>query len=271
MPVRRDGKNHMDQNAEIKKLQEENEKLIRLYSVKSDTVSISAHQIRTSLSALKWIIKMFLDGDLGKLTAEQENLMRRAYEGNDRAIGIVSELLLANKNENAMEKEYVFSKVDITELIDNSIFDFSGEAHTKGIEVIFLTPKTKLPPVRADKEKLRVVLQNLLENSIKYSNSHGKIFITLTQKGSSVEVSIKDTGIGITEEGKKKIFEKFYRDSGAQKKEAVGSGIGLFTSKKIVEEHGGKIWFSSEGGSASGGESNKNEGTTFFFTVPIFN
>lgn len=251
----------MDKNVDIKSLEEENEKLIKLCSVKADIVSISAHQIRTSLSALKWIIKMFLDGDLGKLTAEQENLMRRAYDSNDRAINIVSELLLANKTENVTERECVFSSVDITELIDNSIFDFSGEAHTKGIEVIFLTPKTKLPLVRADKEKLRVVLQNLLENSIKYSNSHGKIFITLTQKGDLVEVSIKDTGIGISEEGKKKIFEKFYRDSGAQKKETAGSGIGLFTSKKIVEEHGGKIWF----------ESSKDEGTTFFFTVPIFN
>jgi signal transduction histidine kinase len=67
-------------------------------------------------------------------------------------------------------------------------------------------------------------------------------------------------GIGISEEGKKSIFEKFYRDTTAQKKEAMGSGIGLFTTKKIVEDHKGKIWFDSK----------ENEGTTFFFTVPIY-
>jgi len=103
-------------------------------------------------------------------------------------------------------------------------------------------------------------LQNLFENSIKYSKLNGKVFISLKEKSDFIEVSIKDTGIGISEEGKKNIFEKFYRDSTAQKKESVGSGIGLFTVKKIVEGHEGKIWF----------ESTEGEGTTFFFTVPIF-
>ncbi|MFA6185560.1 MAG: HAMP domain-containing sensor histidine kinase [Candidatus Shapirobacteria bacterium] len=245
---------------EIKLMKEENERLLNLSSVKSDMVSISAHQIRTALSAQKWIIKMFIDGDLGKLSAEQENLMHKAYESNERAISIVSELLLANKTENVTEKQYAFAEVDLAELIDGSIFDFSGETHSKGIEIIFLTPKTKPPLVRGDKEKLRVVFQNILENAIKYSNAHGKIFITLTEKDGFIETSVKDTGIGISEDGKKKIFEKFYRDPGAQKKAVIGSGIGLFTIKKIVETHGGKIWFDSIDG----------DGTTFFFTIPIY-
>jgi len=238
---------------------EENEKLTKLCSTKSDIVSVGAHQIRTSLSALKWIIKMFLDGDLGKLTTEQENLMRKAYESNDRAINVVSELLLMNKSEDIIEKEPNLSKIDLTELIDNCIFDFFGEAQNKEVEMIFLTPNKKIPETQADKEKLRVVLQNLLENAIKYSNPHGKVFISLKEDNGMIEISVKDTGIGISEEGKKKIFEKFYRDPAAQKKEAVGSGIGLYSSKKIVEEHGGKIWFNSIVG----------EGTTFLFTIPI--
>jgi signal transduction histidine kinase len=251
----------MEQNIDIKSIQEENEKLIKLSSTKADMVSISAHQIRTALSALKWIIKMFLDGDLGKLSAEQENLMKKAYESNDRAISIVSELLLANKTEDAMEKGYAFTAVDITELLESSIFDFSGEANTRGIEVIFLKPEEIFPPVKADKEKLRVVFQNLLENAIKYSNPHGKIFIAFRKDGENfIEISVKDNGIGISEEGKKKIFEKFYRDPEAQKKEIIGSGIGLFTTKKIVENHGGKIWF----------DSNAGNGATFFFTIPVF-
>ncbi|MEI6581016.1 MAG: HAMP domain-containing sensor histidine kinase [bacterium] len=249
-----------EKQIDIKTLQEENEKLLKRQSIKSDIVSISAHQIRTSLSAIKWILKMFTDGDLGKLTAEQENLMRRAYEDNDRAIGVVSELLQANKIEDVVEKKYSFAETDIIELIDSSVFDFSGEALAHKIEIIFLKPEMRLPTVKADKEKFRIVLQNLFENSIKYSNPYGKVFIALREKDSFIEVSIKDIGIGISEEGKKRIFEKFYRDVTAQKKEAVGSGIGLFTTKKIVEDHGGKIWF----------ESNEGEGTTFFFTVPIY-
>jgi len=247
----------MEKDAEIKSLQEKNEKLIKLMSVRADIVSISAHQIRTSLSAIKWIVKMFIDGDLGKLDTEQENLMKKAYEDNDRAISIVSELLLANKTEDIVEKKY---EVDIIELIDDSIFDFSGEAHAREVEIIFLKPNRKFGYVLADKEKLRIVFQNLLENAIKYSNAHGKIFIALKEKNDFTEVSIKDAGVGISKEGKDRIFEKFFRDTEAQKKEAVGSGIGLYTSKKIVEGHNGKIWF----------ESNEDEGTTFYFRIPNF-
>jgi signal transduction histidine kinase len=250
----------MSENEELKSLREKNEELNRLYSAKTDEVSVSAHQIRTSLSGLKWIIKMFMDGDLGKLTAEQENLMKKGYENTDRAISIVSELLLINKTENITKKKYVFSEVDLEELIDSSIFDFSGEALAHGIEIIFLKPEIGISRVCADKEKFRIILQNLLENAIKYSNQHGKIFLTIKERGDFVEFSIKNTGPGISEEGKKRIFEKFYRDPNAQKKEVLGSGMGLFIAKKIVEDHSGKIWF----------ESSADGGTTFSFTVPIF-
>jgi len=250
----------MDKDAEIKSLKEQNEKLLNISSAKDDMVSISAHQIRTSLSAIKWIVKMFINGDLGKLNAEQESLMKKAYEDSDRAIEVVSELLLANKTENILEKKYDFKEVDIVELIDDSIFDFSGEANAKGIEIIFLKGNKESGAILADKEKLRIVFQNLLENAIKYSNNHGKIFVALEEKGDFLEISVKDVGIGISEEGKNKIFEKFYRDKEAQKKEVFGTGIGLFTAKRIVEGHNGKIWF----------ESSENTGTTFFFSIPKF-
>ena len=225
---------------EIKNLKDKIEKLEKQKAVKADVVSVSSHQIRTSLSAIKWILKMFTSGDLGKISAEQKGLMEKAYENNERALDLISEMLLTNKAEDVIEKEYLFSKVDMEEMIEDSIFDLSGEAH-------------------ADKEKIRIVIQNLIENAIKYSNNGGKIFISVTKKNESLEVSIKDTGIGISEEGKKKIFEKFYRDTNAQKKQSIGSGIGLYTAKIIIEKHKGKIWFSST----------ENEGTTFFFTIPV--
>ncbi|MFH1608763.1 MAG: HAMP domain-containing sensor histidine kinase [Patescibacteria group bacterium] len=247
-------------NTKSLKLEEEIEKLKKLSSVKTDLVSISAHQVRTSLSALKWIIKMFLDGDLGELTSEQENLMKKAFEGNQRAINVISELLLVNRTENIQEKKYKFSELNLEEMIESCIFDFSGEAHAQDIEIIFLKSQEREPAILADREKIRVVFQNLIENAIKYSKPHGKIFISLKEINGKIEISIKDAGIGISEEEKKKIFEKFYRTPSAQKKEVIGSGIGLFTSKQIIEKHNGKIWF----------ESKENDGTTFFFTIPTF-
>ncbi len=247
----------MDKEATLKQLQEKNEKLTKLQSAKSDLISISAHQIRTSLSAIKWIVRMFINGDVGKLTAEQENLMKKAYEDNDRAINTVTELLMDNKREDLLEKKYSFEAINLIELVDDTIFDFSGEAHARKVEVIFLRPEN-LPKVTVDKEKMLIVLQNLIENAIKYSNQNEKVFIALREKDGAVEISIKNNGTPISGKGKPKIFQKFYREPDAIKKEAVGSGIGLFTAKQVVEAHHGKIWF----------ESDWDKGTTFFVTIP---
>lgn len=226
----------------------------------ADYISINAHQIRTAMSAVKWIVEMFLSGDVGKLTAEQENLLKKAHESTNRAIATVSEMLLVNKTTDLVEKEYEFAETDLTELVESSIFNFSGEAYQGGIEVIFLKHGLTVPKVRADKEKILVVLSNLLENAIKYSNNHGKIFVILQGQDDAVRFSIKNKGVIIAPDEKPKIFQKFYRAPEAEKKEPVGSGIGLFTIKKIVENHGGKIWFESE----------PEEGTTFYFTIPIW-
>jgi two-component system sensor histidine kinase/response regulator len=244
---------------DIEEMRKEVAHLQEIYTAKTDLVSISAHQIRTSLSGLKWILKMFIDGDLGELDPEQENLMRKAFDSNERAISLVSELLRFNKTEDTGASKYKFEKVDVVEVIEQTVFDFSGEAHIKGIEVIFLKEEGVPRHATADKEKLRTILQNIIENALKYSDAHGKVFITLKKDGDFLQVSVKDKGVGISDEGKERIFEKFYRDKEAKKKEPVGSGIGLFTIKKIVEDMAGKIWF----------ESIEGEGTTFFFTVPV--
>ncbi len=238
----------------------ENDKLKEASAAKTEMISIGAHQIRTALSGVKWIIKMLLDGDLGKLSVEQESILEKAQGGNERAIGIINELLLANKSEDVTEKKYSFEKVNMEEMLENVIFDFSGEARSRKIETILLKPTENLAFAKADKDKLRIVLDNLLENAIKYSSEQSKVFITLRQEDNFLEVSFKDTGIGISEAGKAKIFQKYYRDPEAEKKEAVGSGIGLYIVKKIIEAHGGKTWF----------ESKEGEGTTFFFTIPIW-
>ena len=130
----------------------------------------------------------------------------------------------------------------------------------KNIEIIFLKPQQKIRYAKVDNEKMRVVLQNLIENAIKYSDPNGKVFITIKEESEFLQMSVKDTGTGISEDGKDKIFQKFYRDTEAQKREVTGTGVGLYTVKQIIEKMGGEIWF----------ESTQKQGTTFFFTVPIY-
>ncbi len=248
----------MDNSTDIEALRRENADLRKMNDMKSDWISISAHQLRTSLSAVKWILKMFIDGDFGKLTNEQTGFIGKAFDSNERMITLVNELLSLNHTEQT-SLTYNFQNHDIVALTDSVIFDFSGESYKKGVPVVFLKPTTPLPPCAFDEEKIRVVIQNLIENAIKYSNHGDKVIISITPSPTAIEISVKDSGIGIPAAEQDKILSKFFRATNAKAHDPIGSGLGLYTTKSIVERHGGKLSFESE----------ENSGTTFHFTLPL--
>ena len=241
----------------IEELLKENEELKRQNSVKSDLISISAHQLRTSLSATKWGLKMFIDGDFGPTNPEQKNFLTKAFDSNSRMISFVNEMLSINHSEDTLE-ELKLSDVDIIKLIDELVFDFSGEAFKKNLQLVFLKPEQEEFVISADREKIRVVVQNLIENAIKYSNDAGRVVINLSKKDTNIEISVRDSGIGISKEEQEKIFEKFFRAVNARKQDSVGSGLGLYTTRRMIEKHHGKIWF----------ESQEGVGTTFYVEIP---
>lgn len=243
---------------EIEKLKSENENLRKTNAVKSDLISISAHQLRTSLSALKWILKMFIDEDLGKLTSEQENFIQKAFDSNERMIKLVNDLLTLNHAEDTTIP-FKVKKVDILSVIEQTVFEFSGELNKKGINLILLKPNKALPTINCDEEMIRVVIQNLIENAIKYSAKNDKVFVSIKQIDAKIEISVRDTGIGIDPKDKDEIFKKFFRAENAKEKDPIGSGLGLFATRNIVERHKGKIWFETE----------LDKGTTFFVSLPI--
>lgn len=243
---------------DIEKLKTENEQLRQANENKSDIISISAHQLRTSLSALKWILKMFENEEVGDLTNEQKELIKKACISNDRMLVLVNDLLTLGHTENG-SIPYNFKKVDIMRIVEQTLFEFYGETNNKGIELIFLKPEDSIPFINCDEEMIRVVIQNLIENSIKYSNNHGKIFVSIYQKENDIQISVYNTGIGIKNEDKDNIFQKFFRAPNAKEKDPIGSGLGLFTTRNIITKHNGKIWF----------ESTKKGETTFFVTLPI--
>lgn len=243
---------------DLGKLKKEIAQLKKVNENKSNVISIVAHQLRTSLSALKWIFKMFIDEDVGKLTNEQSDLIQKAYNSNERMLKLVNDLLTSSHAEDA-SISYKFKKMDILHLVEQTLLEFSGETTKKEIELIFLKPETSLPLVNCDEEMMRVVIQNLIENSIKYSDKGGKVFISLKQIGKELQISVHDSGIGIDAKDRKNIFKKFFRAKNAQEKDIIGSGLGLFTTKHIIEKNKGKIWFTNE----------EEKGTTFFVALPI--
>ena len=232
------------------------EKLIE--KMKTEFVSVAAHQLRTPLSAIKWTIRMILDGDVGEINEEQRELLEQTYISNERMIRLINDLLDVSRIE---EGRLLYDQEDarIEDVLD-SVIEASQEM-LRNKNMVLEVNKKETPKVRIDKEKIGVVIQNLLENAIKYTEQGGKIKITLDNDEKNVIFKIEDSGVGIPKSQQDRIFTKFFRAENVTRMETNGTGLGLYTTKNIVQAHKGQIWFESE----------ENKGTTFYFTIPINN
>lgn len=228
--------------------------------IKTEFVSLAAHQLRTPLSAIKWTLKMLLDGDLGEISGEQREFVEKTYQSNERMIALINDLLDITRIE---EGRYLFrpALADFEELAFSTANFCQESATIKKITINFKKPEAKLPKTNMDVEKVKLVVQNLLENAIKYTPVGGKVDASLGYDKNKKEIifSVKDTGVGIPEDQQARVFTKFFRAANVMRMETEGSGLGLFISKNIIEAHGGKIWF----------ESKEGQGTTFYVSLPV--
>lgn len=245
----------MDLGAQLQQAQTENARLREENEMKSDFLSIVVHQLRTPLSATKWIFKMMMDGDLGALSAEQKTIIERGYQSNEHMIRILAEIASAN-HLSEWRLKFKPEPMSIALCIDKALAEFSEEANAKHVALRFVN-EGKIPPVLADKEKILLVLENILENSIKYNRPGGSVTIRTEAFKDKLIISVADTGPGIPLDEQKNIFTKFFRASNV--KQEKGTGLGLFIGKQIIESHHGTIWF----------ESTPNIGTTFFISLPL--
>ena len=225
---------------------------------KIEFVALSAHQLRMPLSAIKWSAKMLSDEEAGELTKEQKEYLDKIYQSNERMIVLINNLLDVTKIE---EGRYIYRPTmeSVEKLIELIIKNYKEEIKIKNINLKFKKPVSKIPETRMDIEKINLVIENLLNNALRYTPVNGRVIICLKCDIKEIEFSIKDSGIGIPEDQKKEIFTKFFRAANARQTEPEGSGLGLFIAKNIIEAHKGRIWFETE----------ENKGTTFYFTLPI--
>ena len=226
--------------------------------MKSEFVSIAAHQLRTPLSAIKWTLQLLLDGDAGALSKEQGDFLAKGYEINERMIKLVNDLLSAARIEEG-RFGYEFAEVNLSEFLENAIAGYADIAQRKEITFSFKDKAGKLSPIYADAEKLSLAFNNLLDNAVKYTAGSGKIAVTLSREGNFATVSVADTGVGIPTEENKRVFSKFFRASNVIRMETEGTGLGLFIAKNIIRRHGGDISFVSKVGN----------GTTFTLALPL--
>lgn len=240
-----------------KKLQNANERLKGFDKLKTEFVSLASHQLRSPLTAIKGYASMLLEGDYGKLSEESKDTVGRIFESSQNLTKIVEDLLNVSKIEQGGMK-YEMAPFDIVEVVSSTCRDLSITAENKGLKLNFLSEGVTGCNVNGDKDKIRQVILNFIDNSIKYTKV-GYIDVKVEKVKDKIIFSVKDTGMGITEEIKETLFHKFARGEGARMN-TTGSGLGLYLAKEIVEAHNGRVWVES------GGAGN---GSTFFVELDL--
>jgi len=227
-----------------------------LEKTKVNFISIASHQLRTPLSALRWISEMFLDGDLGKLTENQKRFLNDIYKSTRRLLDLVNILLTSSR----VEEGRIDIKpipTDIIVLTKEVVASLESLIKAKNLNLVVMD--TPLPKINLEPEMFRQVILNLISNAINYTPNGGRITAQFELKSDFVTCSVEDSGIGIPKKNQYRIFEKFFRADNAIAEVADGSGLGLSLAKSIVLTWGGDMKFESEEG----------KGTTFYFTVPL--
>jgi len=224
---------------------------------KSSFISIAAHQLRTPLSAIKWVFALALSGNLGKITKTQKEMFEKGSKSNENMIHIVNDLLDVSRIEKG-SYVYDLKENNITELVNEVVEASKFTMKEKNLIFNIVTPTENIPLFLFDKERVRIVLQNILDNATTYTQSGGEINIYLSQKKGNVIIKIEDNGMGISAEDLKKVFTKFFRSKKALHVETDRSGLGLFIAKEIVTAHKGTLTI----------ESKEDKGTVVTITLP---
>jgi len=239
-------------------LREANDRLAQLDRAKSEFLSIASHQLYTPLTAIKGYLSMIKEGDYGKVAKKQSGVIDILTQSSDRLIGLIKDLLDVSRIESG-RLELSLESVDLVQMAKDFVVELEPNAKKKNLQLNFLDTKLESGHVVADRQRIRQVLLNTIDNSIKYTNE-GHIDIRVVREDDSLVFSVQDTGKGVTAQEISILFTKFTRVGGADKFHTNGSGLGLYVAKKIVTEHHGDIWVESPG---------LGKGSTFFVRLPI--
>lgn len=224
--------------------------------MKSEFISIVSHQLRSPLSIFKWTLDVIdRESKNGKNHDDLANFMATLRDTTENMIRLVNSLLEVSRIEarTVVLKKERFSLAELTQKV---IENFRRYAEASGIFIRF-EPETLLPEVVADRERIAMVLQNFIDNAIRYTRGSGHILITINKEDNNLRWAVKDEGMGIPPDQQKYIFQKFFRSS--QNQHTRGSGVGLYIAKAVIGASEGKIGFTSK----------ESEGSTFWFTLPI--
>lgn len=225
---------------------------------KSEFISIAAHQLRTPLSILKWILDLTLKGEYGVVVPKQREALGRAFETNEKMIQLVGDLLSVARIEDR-RFGYQFKRANVALLLEKIASEYTMIAKTHGVRFQYIPPATPTESSFLDEEKIGLAVRNVLDNAMYYTPKGGTVELHFTQEGAMIVVTVKDTGIGIPRGQFERLFTRFFRAENAMKMQTKGSGLGLFIVKSVITRHGGTVEIESE----------EEKGTVVHIRVPL--
>lgn len=240
-----------------KELRASNEQLHRLDAAKDEFVSMASHQLRTPLTSVKGYISMVLEGDAGKISAMQRQLLGEAFTSSERMVHLINDFLNVSRLQTG--KFVIEAKpTNLAKVAAEEVESLQTTANAHDLLIQYRAPSV-FPTLYIDEGKIRQVIMNFIDNAIYYSHEHTTIYVELTTEDGDAVLRVRDTGIGVPKTEQAHLFTKFFRATNARKQRPDGTGVGLFLTKKVIVAHGGTIVF----------ESIEGEGSTFGFRLPI--
>lgn len=231
---------------------------------RSDFISTASHEMRTPIAAIEGYLSLALNAQVATIDDRARGYLMKAHESTQHLGQLFKDLLSVSKLEDQQISSHpeVF---DVASIASKTVEDMQFNAATKNLKLLFNAgeeqmSRNAISPIyycKADKERIREAISNLIENAIKFSE-HGSISVTVEGDKKTITVSVKDTGPGIAPEDVPHLFQKFYRIDNSATRTVGGTGLGLYLVKKIVELYDGKIWVDSKLG----------EGSAFKFSLP---
>ena len=245
------------QNARLfSEIEDKSRQIAEANKHKSQFLANMSHELRTPLNAVLGYTELILDEIYGQVPEKARVVLDRVQQNGRHLLGLINDVLDLSKIE-AGQLSLVLADHSVQDIVSNVISAVDSLAREKSIAL-----KTEvapdLPPVHGDERKLTQVLLNLVGNAIKFTDE-GEVAINASAQNGAIQVSVRDSGPGISEADQAKIFDEFQQADSSVTKKKGGTGLGLTISKQIIEMHGGRIWV----------ESQLSRGSTFSFTVPI--